>query len=81
MSKLGEDNGGERGPWIVGDKFTIADLACFSWVNLVEWAGVDVKHFERISAWVDGINSREGIKKGLDVPQPFEMKRKMQTKV
>lgn len=32
MSKLGESNVGERGPWIVGDKFTIADLACFSWV-------------------------------------------------
>lgn len=21
------------GPWIVGDKCTIADLACFSWIN------------------------------------------------
>lgn len=81
MSKLGEDNVGERGPWIVGDKFTIADLACFSWINWAEWAGVDIKKFERINAWLDRINSREAIQKGLDVPQPFEMKKKMQSKV
>lgn len=81
MSKLGEHNVGERGPWMVGDKFTIADLACFSWINWAEWAGVDVKKFDRISKWLDRINSREAVKKGLDVPQPFEMKKKMQTKV
>ncbi len=33
------------GPWIVGDKFTIADIACFSWVNWAEWAGIDLKPF------------------------------------
>lgn len=33
------------GPWIVGDKFTIADIACFSWINWAEWAGVDLKAF------------------------------------
>ena len=81
MNKLGEQNIGERGPWIVADKFTLADVACFSWVNWAEWAGVDVKQFKQISGWLDRINSRDAVKKGLDVPQPFEMKKKMQTKV
>ncbi|MCJ1300232.1 hypothetical protein MMC08_003027 [Hypocenomyce scalaris] len=80
MNKLGEQNIGERGPWIVADKFTLADVACFSWVNWAEWAGVDVKQFKQISGWLDRINSRDAVKKGLDVPQPFEMKKKMQTK-
>lgn len=70
-----------KGPWIVGDKITIADLACFSWVNWDVWAGVDVKEFKHLSEWADRINERPAIKKGLDVPEPFEMKKKMQTKV
>jgi len=37
--------GNGDGPWIVGDKFTIADIACFSWVNWAEWAGIDLESF------------------------------------
>lgn len=32
-----------KAPWIVGDNITIADLACFSWVNWDVWARVNVK--------------------------------------
>ena len=65
----------------MGDKCTIADLACFSWVNWAEWAGVDVGEFKEVSAWVGRINERGAVMRGLDVPEPFEMKKKMQTKV
>lgn len=72
---------GAKGPWLVGDKMTIADLASFSWVNWDVWAGVDVKQFKRLHEWSDRINNRTAVQKGLDVPEPFEMKKKMQTKV
>ena len=72
---------GSGGPWIVGNKLTIADIACFSWINWAEWAGVDVTQFKQIKKWLDRINARPAVQKGLDVPQPFEMKRKMQSKV
>lgn len=72
---------GSEGPWLVGDKCTLADLACFSWVNWAEWAGVDVKQFKEVSGWVDRINSRDAVKRGLDVPEPFVMKEKMKSKV
>lgn len=68
-------------PWLVGDKMTIADLASFSWVNWDVWAGVDVKKFKLLHEWSDRINLRPAVQKGLDVPEPFEMKKKMQTKV
>ena len=66
------------GPWIVGDKMTIADIACFSWINWAEWAGVDVAEFKTVKKWLDTMNDRPAIQKGLDVPEPFEMKKKMQ---
>lgn len=72
---------GSDGPWIVGDKMTIADLASFAWINWAEWAGIDVKVFKNLKAWLDRINARPAVQKGLDVPEPFEMKKKMQSKV
>ncbi|CZT00353.1 related to glutathione S-transferase GstA [Rhynchosporium graminicola] len=68
------------GPWIVGDKLTIADIACFSWVNWAEWAGVGLDEFPEVKAWCEKINERPAIKRGLDVPEPFTMKEKMKSK-
>ncbi|KAG4410695.1 hypothetical protein IFR04_016171, partial [Cadophora malorum] len=68
------------GPWIVGDKLTIADIACFSWVNWAEWAGVSLDEFPEVRDWAERINARPAIKRGLDVPEPFKMKEKMKTK-
>ncbi|KAL2044510.1 hypothetical protein N7G274_003215 [Stereocaulon virgatum] len=76
-----QSKAGSKGPWLVGDKMTIADLACFSWVNWDVWAGVKVKAFKLLSHWADRINDRPAIPKGLDVSEPFEMKSKWQTKV
>lgn len=43
-----QSEAGSHGPWIVGNKMTIADLACFSWINWAEWAGVDVEEFRLV---------------------------------
>ncbi|KAI4136560.1 MAG: hypothetical protein LQ341_005551 [Variospora aurantia] len=68
------------GPWVVGDRMTIADIAIFCWVNCAEWAGVDVTRFKNLSQWVDTINERPAVKRGLDVPEPFLLKEKLKTK-
>jgi glutathione S-transferase len=33
-----------------------------------------------VKKWVDRINGREAVKRGLDVPELFKMKEKMETK-
>lgn len=33
-----------------------------------------------VKNWLDKINERPAIKRGLDVPEPFKMKEKMKTK-
>ncbi|KAL8861689.1 MAG: hypothetical protein Q9178_001890 [Gyalolechia marmorata] len=71
---------GADGPWIVGDRMTIADIANFCWVNWAEWAGVDVKSFKLLNQWLDRINERPAVKRGLDVPEPFTMKEKLKSK-
>ncbi len=79
MQKV-EDKVEGNGLWIVGDKCTIADLACFSWINWAEWAGISLDEFPEIKKWVDKINDRPAVKRGLDVPKTFKMKEKMKTK-
>lgn len=74
-------NSNEDGPWIVGDRMTIADIADFAWVNWAERAGIDVKPFELLNQWLNRINERSAVKRGLDVPEPFMMKEKLKSKV
>ncbi|KAL8937569.1 MAG: hypothetical protein Q9216_004366 [Gyalolechia sp. 2 TL-2023] len=72
---------GEDGPWIVGDRMTIADVANFGWINWAEWAGIDVTQFPHLSQWVDRINDRPAVKRGLDVPDSFTtLKEKLKSK-
>jgi glutathione S-transferase len=33
-----------------------------------------------VGKWLDKINDRPAVKKGLDVPEPFKMKEKMKSK-
>ena len=63
----------------MGGKFSIADLSCFSWVNWAEWAGVSTKEFPTLDAWLEKCNGREAVKRGLDVPEKFEMKERMRS--
>ncbi|KAL8765626.1 MAG: hypothetical protein Q9209_007358 [Squamulea sp. 1 TL-2023] len=72
---------GKDAPWIVGDRMTNADIANFSWVNWAEWAGIDVKSFKLLKQWLDRINERPAVKRGLDVPEPFTMKEMLKSKV
>lgn len=65
---------------MVGGKYTIADLCCFSWVNWAEWAGVETKPYPKLQKWLEAIQERPAVKRGVDVPTKFEMKEKMKTK-
>jgi len=49
-------------------KYSIADIANFSWVNIGYFSGVEVKKFEHLWKWCERINAREAVKKGTSVP-------------
>jgi len=78
--RLGEQEKHGSGLWIVGGKYSFVDLNCFCWVNWAEWAGISLDPFPKLRKWLDIINERPAVKKGLDVPEKFEMKEAMRTK-
>jgi glutathione S-transferase len=47
------------------------DLTCFGWVNWAELAGVELDPFPKVKKWLDTINERPAVKRGLDVPEKF----------
>ena len=59
----------------------IANLVCSRRISGAEWAGVDVKVFKLVKKWLDRVKHRHAVLRGLDVPEPFEMKKKMQIQV
>lgn len=78
--RLVEQEGKGLGLWLVGGKYTIADLACFSWVNWAEWAGVSLEEFAAVKKWLGVIQGREATEKGVNIPDKFAMKEAMKTK-
>jgi len=72
----GRWEGGNKRDYLVGDgkgKYTIADINVFPWVRMWSWSGVDsLDQFPNLAAWIDRLAAREGVKKGLEVPQPTQ---------
>ncbi|RMX75233.1 hypothetical protein D0869_11815 [Hortaea werneckii] len=78
--RLATQKAAGQGLWIVGGKFTVADISCFSWVNWAEWAGVETKPFPELQLWLETIQQRPAMEKGVNVPDVFEMKKAMKSK-
>jgi len=56
------------GGWLVGRKYSYADLISWAWIRAGSWAGVDLAPFPELSAWVDRIEARAAVQKGMLVP-------------
>lgn len=59
--------------WIMGDDFTIADIATIGWVrNLITFYEarelVDYKRFVHVTAWLDQALARPAVQRGLAIP-------------
>jgi GST-like protein len=60
--------------WIMGDTYTIADIALLGWVrNLVGFYGagelVDYASFKRVPAWLERCLARPAVQRGLEIPK------------
>lgn len=60
--------------WIMGDDYTIADIATLGWVrNLVGFYGArEIVHFDKLKqvpAWLERGLARPAVQRGLDIPK------------
>jgi len=59
----------KESPYLAGDKYTIADIANFSFVHAASiFLEIDLSEWPALKGWVERIGQREAVKKGLAVP-------------
>lgn len=62
--------------YLVGEgkgKYSIADIANFSWVNVSLFAGVDLAQFKNLQAWQKRIDARPAVQAGTNVPKESQL--------
>ena len=52
-------------PFIAGDRYTIADIALFTWLRTYEELGLDIGAFPAVKAWLDQLEQRPAVRQGL----------------
>lgn len=66
--------------YLVGDHISIADCTTIGWVASAAWAGVDIEEFPNLKQWEERMLKREGVWKGMNVPDPFTLKERVKNK-
>ncbi|MDJ0788652.1 MAG: glutathione binding-like protein [Myxococcota bacterium] len=56
--------------FLVGDAFSIADIATYPWARAYPWARVDVDGLPHLQAWFDRIDARPAVQRALRKPRP-----------
>lgn len=52
-------------------EYTIADMATWPWVISHEWSGVSLDGLEHLQRWLGAIGGRPAVRRGMDVPKPW----------
>lgn len=60
----------KESPYLAGSKYTIADIANYSWVQGAPLSlNFDLSEWPALEKWVEKIGERDAVKKGKKVPE------------
>lgn len=55
-------------PFLAGDDYSLADIANWCWVRAHAWAGLSLEGLDHLSSWMEKIEKRPAVKRGLANP-------------
>ncbi|EGW35393.1 glutathione S-transferase [Spathaspora passalidarum NRRL Y-27907] len=58
----------DKGLYLVGDHYSIADIALFGWANSLSKLDIDIHTWPKLGKWFDALSEIPGVQKGLKVP-------------
>lgn len=59
--------------FLVGDRLTIADVACWPWIALGKMINIDISEYPRLAQWFESLEKMEEFAKGRNIPErPFK---------
>ena len=53
--------------YVAGADYSIADMACFPWVQTYKRQEIDLAQFPNVRRWYDRLTQREGLRRGMDL--------------
>jgi len=56
-----------KSDFLAGD-YSIADIALFSWIRGYEWSGASIDGLDHLARWLDRIESRQAVQRGVHIP-------------
>lgn len=56
--------------FLVGDTYSIADIATYPWARAWPWAKLDITGLDHLNAWLKRIDDRPAVQKALTIPKP-----------
>ena len=56
--------------YLVGDEYSIADMATYPWARSYFWATVDVAGLDHLNAWFARLDARPRTQEALQLPEP-----------
>ncbi|GAM82362.1 hypothetical protein ANO11243_003410 [Dothideomycetidae sp. 11243] len=59
--------------YLVGNKYSIADIASFSWVNIAYVAGLDINQFPDLKKWWQRIWDRPAVQRACSIPSESKL--------
>lgn len=57
-----------KADWLAGDKYTLADIASYSWVRGAPIIDIDLANWPSVEKWANRIAERPAVKKAIDIP-------------
>ncbi len=57
--------------YILGDTYSIADMAIYPYARCYPWANVSVDGLDHLNAWFDRLDPRPAIRRAVALPNPF----------
>ena len=55
--------------YIVGNEYSIADMAIWPWVSRFEWQTIDLDKFPNVKRWYKSIAARPAVQRGYHIPK------------
>jgi GST-like protein len=49
--------------------YSLADIAAFPWVQVHDWANIDINYFPAIAEWLARVGNRPSVARGMATPQ------------
>jgi len=59
----------EKSPWLGGDHYSIADIACWPWINTHESHRVDLASWQAVNNWFERIRTRPATERAMQKVQ------------